>query len=226
MLGVKAYYASYIVSEIAESLVLSQMVYREVSEGPGKISAMLRCAQSGWCNSVCNLTDSSLVLTSLEISGGMNIAAEITCFTPRRRVLFPSESAILSGWTGEADREMANLNTGTYDLQLPSCYYALSEAQNPYFLVEFPTVRKISGVTMRNQGEGSFDKFLNFEVRVGNVSTVGDFSQNELLGTVIGPQTSHNVDIVVERKVPLEGKFVTFEELGGIRIFICMLEIY
>ena len=63
-------------------------------------------------------------------------------------------------------------------------------------------------------------------MRVGNVSAYADFAQNELLGRISGPPSAKNVDIVFERKVPIVGKFVTFAELQGDKILICMLEIY
>ena len=114
-------------SMIAESLVQDPKVTREDVQGLGKLASVMKCVQSSWCFSVCILTDSKIVLTSLEVSGGISINGEITCFTPRRRVIFPSESASMTGMPeSESQKKLSNLNTGAYNLDINSCYFVRS----------------------------------------------------------------------------------------------------
>ena len=113
IVAVKTESALFRVSKVLESLILSGNVIREEHQGSNKNSAILKCAQNAWCMSVCELFDSKFTLTSLEISGGIKgIATDITCFTPRKKVLFPSASSILTAapysWPV---RPLANLRT-------------------------------------------------------------------------------------------------------------------
>jgi len=231
ILAIKAESRLFHASKISESLILSENVIREEQQGSNKNSAILKCAHNPWCMSVCELLDSKFTLTSLEISGGMEgIATDITCFTPKKKVLFPSSSVTLTGSPpADPDRNLANLKTGAYDGIRDSCFMVKTQNSPLYVLVEFPTITKITAVSVRSQPNGPISiKFKNFEVRVGNTSSPTDFSQNELLGkTTAGlTQAQYNIDILFNGDSPLYGKFVSIQELGSTQFQICMLEIF
>ena len=177
-------------SQISESSVLDTYVVREDYPENSMFLAARQCSLNPWCHAVCRLTDSRLVLTSLEISGGFSIAPagdKITCYTKRRRVLYPHQSTVTTGsdvYHGAPTKNKEKISDGVYNGLLGNCFYGYLGP--PHLLIEFSSQVPISTVTLRSQPGGYLlGKFKNIEVRVGNSTPPsGDFSQFELLGTL------------------------------------------
>jgi len=216
--------------EISESFVLDPLVQRQVHPSESTSSAASHCSQNFWCHSICRLLDSRLVLTSLLIRDGISTVAagdRITCYIESWRILYPNASANLFGTEVPPDfpeRILTNLQK-TYDRDINSCFHSV--ATKPYVLIKLPSMASISFVSVRNQPTGSLDdKFKNFEVKVGNYSANGDFSNYEHFGTFTGPIASYDIDIVFESETPIYGSFVSIQEIEGIDMNICKIYIY
>jgi len=81
-------------------------------------------------------------------------------------------------------------------------------------------------VTVRIQPKGGyFNKFVDVEIRVGNASSTGDFSQNQLLAAYKGPASVVDAEIHLETETPIVGKFVSLQSMVSKHMQICMLEV-
>jgi len=222
----------FVQSFISEDSLVDFLVTQKNYPGFSAISATCACCQIAWCHSVC-LQGSKFVLSSLDISGGIDIAAtgnRIPCFTDRRRVIYPDPSAVLTGSPLNDNRPLENLKDGVYNgRDINHCFQSTSTTVHPYFLVEFATQMPVYGVSVRAQPKGILAQFFgNFEVRVGNTSDpASKFADNELLGTYPTAPTEYNVDLTIQKQSPIYGKFVSFQDFASSRLLqVCMVEIY
>ena len=90
---------------------------------------------------------------------------------------------------------------------------------NPYIQYDFGKVVKIQKVLVkiRNAG-GANTEFTDVEVRVGNTSSTGDFSQFTLLDDYPGPGVNNEL-VPFEGPEPLWGRYLSVQRLGNNRWF-------
>jgi len=179
------------------------------------------------------MPDQDLVLTSLHISGGTATIpggeVVVVCFTERRRVMYPHPTALLTSSPYLAGRLFKNLEDIVYNGHMDSCTLLTGGNLNKrHFLIQFATPTPVTGLVVRTQPGGVFsDKFVNMEIRVGNSSSTGDFSEYQLLATFQGPPGAPDIDIVVQTEAtPVVGRFVSLQTMTGNNIQICMLEVF
>lgn len=127
------------------------------------------------------------------------------------------------------DRVATNLINGVYGYALQECYLS-NFVPNPYILVDLQIVKPIDTVIVRGQNSSNIAvHFQNIEVRIGNVSSSGDFSEYSLLGTFVGPTNITNLEVQFGLSTPsLYGRFVSVQMMvpGGFQMQVCKLDIY
>jgi len=222
----------FITSEIPEASIEDPRVTRKDNPGFSKISAVNACAQVSWCHSVCQLLDTTLVLTSLYISGGIDFATaspRLFCFTDRKKVLYPNGIATLTATVTEQNfplRLIDHLEDGIYNGDINTCYFN-ENLPDPYVLLEFPSVIEVKSVFLRTQPAGNLvDKMVEVEVKIGNSSSTGDFNQYQLISKFFGPIQEYDIDLVFQRSIPMYGKFIAVHGVGNVLLQICMIEVY
>ena len=215
MIRVAAESSLFIESTIVESPFLDARVKQEEFTGSHHVAAIFVCSTNAWCNAVCRLPSSKVVLTDLHVSGGVSIGTQVTCWTVRPRALFPNPNAIITGRNpSNSENTVDNLELGYYFLLGSLCYFSKhTDLHIPlYLVVEFPSIVKVTSVTVRNYHKYQIgNHFMNFEVRVGNFSEPSDFPQNQHLGTILAKDMqAHDMDFTVTSKQPIYGKYVSF----------------
>ena len=208
---------------------MDEAVRRENFPSTSIIFAAASCSQNSWCYSICRLLDSRLVLTSLLISGGISIAPDgdkVTCYTPRKRVIYPHPSAVISSPQEHDIRILSNIEDGTFTWNVEDCFLT-RWVELRFALVQFPSVKVVTAVKIVILLEGNYSPlFHDIEVRVGNSHPVGnDFSANELLGVYEGPPANGEWDIVLRPSKPLVGTLVSVRALTSDPLQIYMLEV-
>ena len=145
-------------------------------------------------------------------------------------MLFPNANTIITGTKPDTSfKDVDNLNDGAYYADRNKCYVSDKvPASHIFVMVKFPSVVKVSSVTIRNQHAGDRSNlFVNFEIRVGNYSSQTDFHRNELFTKIVfGDIDVNDKDYLFTANQPVYGKYVTLEELEGDQMRVCILEIF
>ena len=194
--------------------------------------ALIACHGDSECTLVCDEGNGKdFILSNLYvIPGGTDFLTgdKITCYTTKERALYPAPGAILTG-TGHAfTKVLSNIMDGIYNGNINTCYHAQT-IPGTFMLVQLSGLQPVREVKVRTQPSGALgNKLKVFEARVGNVTADGDFSEYVHLDTFFGPVTAYNMDISLESKVPIWGKFVSLKALPTEKdnyIQACTLEV-
>ena len=150
---------------------------------------------------------------------------QVVCYSRKiERFLFPGPSSTIFGSAEKNLRVIDNLKEDFVGGSGEFCYE--SRKYYGHVVVEFTTVKKISGLKFRVRSSATHWNYKKMAVKVGNVTSAGDFSSYSLLTVVDNPLVVASEDFIMEGDEPLYGKFVALLELGYATFFICSLEIY
>lgn len=213
-------------------LVESSWFRGSVVQAQKNLSLMMcgaMCMRHDWCQLWCHDQPHDCLLTSLIASASYRpLQADkslFVCYTSKK-FDFVVGSKVTSSDSIDDRRIRENLVDGIFTgNRYNSACVVQDNATTAWFLVDLGVPRLVSEVVLMAQpNEKASTYFRDIEVQVGDVPETGNFSSYTLLGTFVGPGTSHQ-EVVVRPRVPLTGRYVSIQKMSDDLLQIAHLEI-